>query len=663
MAAVAASQLFCYLKVPCFSMSFWKRYVDRIFVGICLGGLTCANAQTTATARDIQSFCQVSDIPALARLSVTWTGDCVEGKAVGVGNVIAFGNGELRYILRGQFTQGRLTRQDQLRSCAGSDCSDQVAPGVVREHLLLNQQNQASAASVTAPALAPAAVPVPAPAGAAAPVPAALAAPASPSPIATPVPVPTPPQPAVATPSPAPVPIARPDIRAEDAVYKGSFVVDKQTLQISGEGRVEFFDGRLYIGRLESGRKLGRGTYVWSNGQRYVGDWRNDQPDGEGEWSSAAGDRYVGSFREGKREGKGRMVYANKTEYNGAWQADLPSGAGTFRFLNGEVYDGQFVAGEPSGVGTLTHSNGDRHTGSWLRGKRNGKGVAEWKDGQRYDGDWRDNRKEGIGLMRFSDGGSYQGSWLDDRASGQGSIKFASGDSYTGDVLDGLPNGKGVYIWGSGDKFEGEFAAGRPTTNGVMSFYIAPPTEAPVAVAAATSAATGGGAEPAAAPVSLATLCSRGYNAARSVAALRQFMEAFPEDECGRHGLARQKIAAFEENERKLARDQADRQAQAKALVGLVVAFRQEYSHCVPTPDGKCQNVAYSFEVKGKIREVNVARQSVQLQVTDVLMMGNDKGAPAKLFADGKAAALDAFRKRMLGSTQTKTKNDVGLEF
>jgi hypothetical protein len=638
-------------------MNFWKRYGYLAFVGICLGGgLTFANAQTTAAARDIQSFCLVSDIPSLARLSVSWTGDCVEGKAVGVGNVIAFGNGALRYILRGQFTEGRLTRQDQLRSCAGTDCSDQVAPGVVREHLLLNQQNQASAASVSVAAPAPVAVSV----AAAVSAPVAVSAPA-PALVPTPTPVP---QPAAATASPAPELVARPDIRAEDAVYKGSFVVDKQTAQISGEGRVEFFDGRLYVGRLESGRKLGRGTYVWSNGQRYVGDWRNDQPDGEGEWTSSAGDRYVGSFHEGKREGKGRMVYTNKTEYNGAWQADLPSGAGTFRFLNGDVYDGQFVAGEPSGVGTLTHSSGDRHTGLWLRGKRNGKGVAEWKDGQRYEGDWRDNRKEGSGSMRFSDGGSYQGGWLDDRASGQGSIKFASGDSYTGDVLDGVPQGKGAYIWGSGDKFEGEFAAGRPTANGVMTFYIAPPTEAPVAIAApAAASSAAAGADNAAVPVSKATLCSRGYNAARSVLALKQFMETFPEDECGRHGLARQKIAAFEENERKLAREQADRQAQAKALVGLVVAFRQEYSHCVPTPDGKCQNVIYPFEVKGKIREVNVARQSVQLQVIDVSMIGNDTGVSAKLFADGKAAAVDVFRKRMIGSTQTKSKNDVGLEF
>ena len=152
-----------------------------------------------------------------------------------------------------------------------------------------------------------------------------------------------------------------------------------------------------------------------------------------------------------------------------------------------------------------------------------------------------------------------------------------------------------------------------------MTFYIAPATEAPpvVEVAAASNAPAAAVTEPA----SKATLCSRGYNAARSVAALKQFMEAFPQDECGRHALARQKIAAFEENERKAAKEQGDRQAQAKALVGLVVAYRQEYAHCVGGAEGKCQNVNYLFEVKGKIREVNVARQSVQLQVVEVTLL------------------------------------------
>jgi hypothetical protein len=249
---------------------------------------------------------------------------------------------------------------------------------------------------------------------------------------------------------------------------------------------------------------------------------------------------------------------------------------------------------------------------------------------------------------------------------GQGVIKFASGDIYTGDVRDGVPQGKGVYTWGSGDKFEGEFAAGRPTASGVMTFHIptpaevAPSAETPLASAEAPTAIAPESA--ATAPVSVATLCSRAYNRARGIVALKKFIEAFPEDVCERHALARQKIAALEENERKVAKQAAERLAQAKALIGLAVAYRQDYQFCVGVPS-QCQNVTYTFEVKGKIREVNVAKQTVLLQVTSVSLLGNDKGAPAQLFAEGKSAATEAFRKRTVGSLQSKTEAEVGMEF
>jgi len=622
-------------------MNFWKRYVSLIFFSVCLcTGCLPALAQTTTAARDIQSFCMVLDIPVLARLTVSWTGDCVDGKATGFGNVIAFSSGELRYILRGQFTDGRLTRQDQLRFCAGDTCNDQVAAAVLREHQLLSRQNQVQE-NVTVAVPPTASVPV-------------LAA-SAPQLVGVAMP---------SNSSTAPL-AAYSEIRAEDAIYKGRFNVNKTSHRVTGQGRIEFYDGSSYEGQLEDGSKFGQGKYIWADGQRYSGNWLDDLPDGEGELISSGGDRYTGGFIKGRRQGQGRVVYSDKSEYNGTWRDDLPSGSGVIRFIDGDVYDGQVVAGKQSGVGTLTRRNGDRYNGSWLNGLRNGKGVAHWSDGQRYDGDWRANLREGRGLMHFVDGGSYDGTWVGDRATGQGQIKFASGDSYAGEVRDGTPQGKGVYTWGSGDKFDGEFASGRPTANGVMTFYIAPAAEAVpnVAVNPPVVVPEANGIAASAAPVSRAILCSRGYNAARNVAALKQFMEAFPDDECGRHALARQKIYAFEEHERKLSREQVERQAQAKALIGLVVAYRQEYAHCVPVQNGPCQNVIYLFEVKAKIREVNLARQVVQLQVVEVSTPANEKGAQANLFSEGKAAASEAFRKRVVGSAQTKSKNELGLEF
>ncbi len=571
-----------------------------------------ALSQDTGTGRDVQTSCLIANIPTLEQLSLTWTGDCPDGKASGVGNVFAFSGGELRYILRGRFDDGRLTRRDQMRSCAGDACSDQVAAAVLRAHAVLNHQSKAANPPTVTGVVAPA---------------------------------------------------TKADIHAADAVYRGNFVVDPTTHLVSGDGRVEFVDGRVFIGTLEEGKRGGRGTYIWSSGERYVGDWRNDLQEGHGEWTSLKGDRYVGEYRLGKREGKGTMTYANKMQYEGTWQADQPSGQGTFHFPNGDIYEGQVAAGEQNGTGTLTQKNGDRYVGQWRQGKRDGKGVAEWNNRQRYEGDWQRDRKEGTGLMLFPDGGTYDGSWKDDLASGRASIQFASGDAYVGEVLDGQPHGKGVYKWGSGDKFEGEFANGKPTDKGVMSFHDETLPKDTEVAAVVTKPADSRGSTDAPAAASKATLCSRGYNAARNVTALRRFIESFPDDECARHALARQKIGVLEENERKAAKEQLDRLAQAKALIGLVVLYRQEYPYCVSGTGATCQQVVYQFEVKGKIKDVSLARQGVQVSVTDVVLLGNEKGAESQLFAQGRAAASDTFRKRIIGTAQWKTKADVGLSF
>ncbi len=594
------------------SIKLWNRAGLAMMIGLVLfGWLRVAGAQDRGSAGDIQTSCAVSGIPPVEQISVTWTGDCVDGKASGVGTVFAFGGGELRYILRGQFTDGRLTRQDQLRQCAGADCQDQIAAAVLREHAALGRKRP-SADSVAAPA------------------------------------------PVIGT-APGQV-----EIRGEDAVYRGNFEVDRQSGRVSGEGRAEFFDGRVFSGKLVNGNKEGRCSYLWADGQRYEGEWRNDLQDGSGEWTSAKGERYVGQYRSGKREGKGVMTYANKMEYSGEWLADQPTGRGTIRFANGDVYEGQVIAAEQSGTGTLTDKDGNRYTGQWLRGERDGRGIAVWNNGQRYEGEWQHNRKHGMGTVHFADGGSYDGQWRDDRATGQGSMTFASGDSYVGDVQNGTPQGKGVYKWGSGDRFEGEFEAGKPTANGIMTFRI---DTTPIAPAEPTAPPLAAATEPGSVVVSRATLCSRAYNGARGVIALRRFMEVFPDDECQRHTLARQKIAVIEENERKLAREQEERALQAKALVGLVVAYRQEYPFCAVGSGSNCQRVLYQFDVKGKIRSVDLARQSVQVQVVDVVMLGNDKGASAQLFAQGRLAANEAFRASVLGTTQWKSKADVGLAF
>ena len=554
------------------------------------------NAQGAVAAFDLQSGCLVGSIPNAQRLSISWTGECVSGSANGVGDVIAFSNGALRYILRGEFRAGQLRRQDNVRDCATANCSDDVPASLLRLH---EQASAKLAASAPAPVSAPAATTSP------------LSSSATTIPLLPPAAV-------------APVAATTGEIRGPDAVYRGAFTLDAQTGVISGVGKVEFTDGRSYQGALKNGRKNGVGTHTWADGLRYEGNWVDDV-----------------------QTGRGKLV-----------------------FVNGDSYEGDFVANERTGQGVFRQKSGNTYSGLWLRGQRDGTGVEEWTSGQRYDGGWKANRKEGTGLMRFPDGGTYEGPWASDQATGQGDIVFASGDIYTGQVKNGVANGQGIFRWGSGDRFEGEFDAGKPTAKGEMTFMLdavaanlPPPEPAPVSVPVAVAVASGTALAAAPAPPSRATICATTFNAAYTAVALRKFLDTFPDDECGRHPLARQKIAAIVERDKVAARATDEKAALAKTLIGAVVAFQQEFPFCVSGSGASCQRVTYVFDVKAKIREIDVQKRTARVQISDATSLGNQKRAPPELFAEGRNAATQDYKSRNIGSVQSKTLEEVGLSF
>ena len=548
----------------------------------------CVYGQTvpaSGTARDVQTNCALSKLPTMDQLTVSWSGECVAGRAAGVGDVFAFTDGKLQYILRGQFRDGVLERTDQTRDCANDACADDVPPSLIRRH------QQAAAALRTGSA--------------------AIDKTAAPS-----------------SNSNSNALQALGEVRAPDGVYRGKVFVDPRTGVISGEVRVEYSDGRRFEGTLQNGRKVGYGTHTWADGQRYAGLWNDD------------------------------------TQH----------GRGTFTFANGDIYDGDFVEGQRTGHGTLNQKSGNSYVGQWVRGVRDGQGVEEWANGQRYEGRWKDNRKDGNGRMRFADGGSYDGDWKNDRADGQGDILFASGDVYTGQVRDGEPHGAGIFRWGSGDRFEGDFESGKPTNRGTMTFLAEavasglPPAGGEIVPADSPSASSNAGGSPAASaasPPSRATLCATAFNSARTLVAVRRFIDSFPDDECARHTLARQKIATWEDQARAASRAMEERQAAAKAFIGASVAFRQEFPFCVAgaATSTACQRVTYVFDVRAKIREIDLQRRVVLVQISDATSLGNEKGAPTVAFNEGRAAATNAFKTRNVGSAVSKTLAEVGLVF
>lgn len=542
-----------------------------------------AAAQGAVSALDLNTRCLITSIPNAEKLSVSWTGACVAGLASGVGDVIAFSNGALRYILRGTFKGGRLEAQELVRDCAGGTCSNDVSPNLIRQH-----EQAAQAASVSAPVAA---------------------------------------APTVGGASTSAAPAAQSEIRAPDAIYRGRFASDPVTGVISGEGKVQFLDGRSYEGTIRNGRKVGKATHVWADGQRYEGDWIDD-----------------------RQSGKGKLT-----------------------FNNGDSYEGDFVNGERTGTGAFRQKSGDSYVGQWVRGIREGNGVAEWANGQRYEGAWRGDRREGQGMMKFPDGGTYDGEWKGDQPFGQGDIAFASGDAYTGQVRNGLPHGQGIFRWGSGDRFDGEFAEGKPTAKGEMTFLldsalkaVATPEPLPAPTPAAPSAPTTTVATAPTAPAapSRASLCTAAFNSAgANPVSLKRFLDSFPDDECSRHAIAKQKLAAIAERARVASLATDERAAMAKTLIGGVVAFQQEFPFCVPVAGSNCQRVTYSFYVKAKIRDIDPQKRTAQVQISEATSLGNQKGAPAALFTEGRVAATEAYKARFVGSTQAKTLEEIGLAF
>lgn len=546
-----------------------------------LSPLPAAAQGGAVSGLDLNTRCLITSIPNAEKLSVSWTGACAGGLASGVGDVIAFSNGTLRYILRGQFRAGRLEQQEQVRDCAGGACLNDVSPNLIRQH-----EEAARAASVNNPVASTAT-------GAAGAV----------------------------------APAVQAEIRAPDAVYRGRFAMDPATGIISGEGRVQFLDGRLYEGTIRNNRKVGKGTHVWADGQRYEGDWVDDQP-----------------------QGKGKLT-----------------------FNNGDVYEGDFVKGERTGDGTFRQKSGDSYTGQWVRGIREGSGVAEWANGQRYEGAWRGDRREGQGIMKFPDGGTYDGEWKADQPFGQGDISFASGDAYTGQVRNGVPNGQGIFRWGSGDRFDGEFDNGKPTAKGEMTFLLdsaskavvasdPAPTPSPPSVAATPPTAA---ANPAAAsPPSRASLCAAAFNnAGANAVSLKRFLDSFPDDECQRHAIAKQKLAKIAEATRVASLAADERIAMAKTLIGGIVTFQQAFPFCVTGTGPSCQRVTYIFYVKARIRDIDPQKRIAQVQINEATSLGNQQGAPGPLFSQGRVAATEAFKARFIGSTQAKTLEEVGLAF
>lgn len=97
---------------------------------------------------------------------------------------------------------------------------------------------------------------------------------------------------------------------ADGSYYEGELDDNEK----HGEGLWIWPDGGYYLGGYQYGKQHGRGARFWADGDRYEGEWRHDRPNGHGTLTWANGRYHEGEWRNGcfgKRDGYWATVGAS----------------------------------------------------------------------------------------------------------------------------------------------------------------------------------------------------------------------------------------------------------------------------------------------------------------------------------------------------------------
>lgn len=157
--------------------------------------------------------------------------------------------------------------------------------------------------------------------------------------------------------------------------------------QKDGHGTMVWPSGNRYVGEWREGRETGTGILTYYTGQKYEGDFVNGIPNGHGKQTDPDGSVAEGEWRNGKLNGHGSIV-ASKSRYEGEFHNGKSDGMGTFIGTDGRSYKGEFHDGKFNGVGTLVAANGARYEGQWSDGLPDGKGKLIRAAEPPYEGTW-----------------------------------------------------------------------------------------------------------------------------------------------------------------------------------------------------------------------------------------------------------------------------------
>ena len=102
--------------------------------------------------------------------------------------------------------------------------------------------------------------------------------------------------------------------------YEGEWHDDKK----HGFGIYTWAEGDRYEGEWREGKAHGYGTNNWANGNRYEGEWRENRMHGYGTYTWADGSRYEGDFSYDRKHGYGTITSPDGRRYEGEWYVDRP---------------------------------------------------------------------------------------------------------------------------------------------------------------------------------------------------------------------------------------------------------------------------------------------------------------------------------------------------
>lgn len=104
------------------------------------------------------------------------------------------------------------------------------------------------------------------------------------------------------------------------------FTGDVEKGVASGVGSETWPDGERYDGQFLAGDRNGLGMVRFSNGDLYFGQFANNKPEGAGRMQRIDGSVYQGEFREGLATGYGTFIDVDDTVYQGHFDAGKADG-------------------------------------------------------------------------------------------------------------------------------------------------------------------------------------------------------------------------------------------------------------------------------------------------------------------------------------------------